>query len=373
MRYNMSMKNTPNKHILVGMSPTEIQTLVTEMGEKPFRATQIKKWLYEKGARSIEEMTDLSKNFRAALAETAVVSPNTTYQVIQANDGTTKFLIELADGQKVECVTIVQDNHLTACLSSQVGCTVGCPFCATGLSGFRRNLSVAEIVDQFLIMQLAVSKGQVAEFSPHDRISRIVFMGMGEPLLNYDNLLASIQIINKQLGIGLRRITISTSGIIPKIQALMKEKRDYNLAISLHSVDHDTRDYLVPINKKYTVKELLAAARDYANITKRRVTFEYTMLEGRNASVEDARQLAKALKGIHCHINLIAYNPVGSKFQAPPRKQIVEFQRVLENEGFPVNIRHNHGQDDMAACGQLRVYADENPSEKVLRTVPASV
>lgn len=369
----MSMKKSQTNNVLVGMTPAEIQTLVTEMGEKPFRATQIKKWIYEKGARTIDEMTDLSKNFRAALAENAVLSPNTTYQVIQANDGTTKFLIELADGQKVECVTIVQNNHLTACLSSQVGCTVGCPFCATGLSGFRRNLSVAEIVDQFLIMQHAVSKGLVAEFSPHDRISRIVFMGMGEPLLNYDNLLASIGILNKQTGIGLRRITISTSGIIPKIQALMKEKRDYNLAISLHSVNPGTRDYLVPINKKYTVKELLAAARDYANVTKRRVTFEYTMLEGRNASVEDARELAKALKGIHCHINLIAYNPVGSQFQAPPRKHIVDFQRILENEGFAVNIRHNHGQDDMAACGQLRVYADNNPTEKELRTVPTAV
>lgn len=368
----MSMKKT-QKNILVGMTPAEIQTLMEEMGEKPFRATQIKKWIYEKGARSIDEMTDLSKHLRAALSDVAMVSPHTQYQVIQANDGTTKFLIELADGQKVECVTIVQNNHLTACLSSQVGCTVGCPFCATGLSGFRRNLTVSEIVDQFLIMQQAVSKGLVSEFSPHDRISRIVFMGMGEPLLNYDNLLASIGILNKQMGIGLRRITISTSGIIPKIQALMKEKRDYNLAISLHSVNPGTRDFLVPINKKYTVKELLAAARDYANVTKRRITFEYTMLEGRNASIEDARALAKALKGIHCHINLIAYNPVGSKFQAPPRKEIIEFQRILENEGFPVNIRHNHGQDDMAACGQLRVYAEENPSETILRTVPTAV
>ena len=341
------------------MTPAEIQTLVTEMGEKPFRATQIKKWIYEKGARTIDEMTDLSKNFRAALAENAVLSPNTTYQVIQAKDGTTKFLIELADGQKVECVTIVQNNHLTACLSSQVGCTVGCPFCATGLSGFKRHLTPAEIVDQYLIMQAAVQSGAFKEFTDIDRLSRIVFMGMGEPLLNYDALLKSIEILNEQVGIGLRRITISTSGIVPKIEQLMNEPRDYNLAISLHSVNPNVRDELVPINKKYTLPDLLKVAKRYAEKTGRRMTFEYTMLEGYNASPEDAQALANSLKGIHCHLNLIAYNPVDSAFQAPPRDEILAFQKVLQDAGFAATIRHNHGQDDMAACGQLRSYTNE--------------
>lgn len=350
---------------LVGYTRDELKALMEEWGEKPFRAQQLEKWLFQKIARRFEDMSDLSKALRQRLRDESLLSPHTILQTVHSQDGTSKFLIQLADGQSVECVIIVQDHHLTACLSSQVGCTVGCPFCATGLSGFRRHLSAAEIVDQYLIMQHAVQQGAMREFSDHERISHIVFMGMGEPLLNYEPLMKSIEILNKQIGIGLRRITISTSGIIPKIERLMQEKRDYNLAISLHSVKPEVRDELVPINRKYTLSELLSAAKNYAEKTGRRVTFEYTMLKGYNASPEDARQLAKALKGIHCHINLIAYNPVDSPFQAPPRSEIREFQKIVQDAGFPVTIRHNHGQDDMAACGQLRLHSPE----QTLRTV----
>lgn len=346
---------TDSRPILTGMQRAELGALIEQWGEKPFRAKQLEKWLFEKNARSFEEMTDLSKAFRQKLETETVLSPHTVLQTIRSKDGTTKFLIGLADGQSVECVTIVQDRHLTACLSSQVGCNVGCPFCATGLSGFKRNLSTAEIVDQFLLMQHAIAAGALKEFSDHERIGNIVFMGMGEPLLNYDHLLKAIDILNRQIGIGLRRITISTSGITPKIEQLMNEPRDYNLAISLHSPDPETRNQLVPINRKYVLPELLEVARRYAEQTGRRVTFEYTMLSGYNSSLQDAQELAESLRGIHCHLNLIAYNPVDSPFQAPPRSEIEAFQKVLQQAGYPVTIRHNHGQDDMAACGQLRI------------------
>ncbi len=366
----MKPTQTDTLPVLTGLRRAELEALVAQLDEKPFRAKQLEKWLFEKTVRSFEDMTDLSKAFRQKLTEQTVLSPHTIRQKISSRDGTTKFLINLADGQTVECVTIVQDHHLTACLSSQVGCTVGCPFCATGLSGFRRNLSVAEIVDQFLLMQHAVQQGALKEFSDHDRISNIVFMGMGEPLLNYDRLLAAIEILNRQIGIGLRRITISTSGIIPGIEKLMQEERDYNLAISLHSANPETRDTLVPINRKYTVATLLDVAKRYADHTGRRITFEYTMLAGHNASRENAFELAEALRGIHCHLNLIAYNPVDSPFQAPPRAEIEAFQRIMVKAGFPTTIRHNHGQDDMAACGQLRIQSVDN-NEQPLPMVKA--
>jgi len=356
-------ETTPS--VLVGLNAAELKALVTELGEKDFRAKQVQKWIFEKYARSFDEMTDLSKSFREVLKEKTVLSPNKVIQTQVSRDGTSKFLIRLADGQTVEAVTIVQNNHLTACLSSQVGCNVGCPFCATGLSGFRRNLTAAEIVDQFLIMQNAVSQGALKKYTNFDRISRVVYMGMGEPLLNYDALLKSIAILNKPIGIGLRRITISTSGILPGIERLMKEPRDYNLAISLHSGDPNTRDKLVPINKKYTLPQLLKTAREYAEKTGRRVTFEYTMLKGYNSSLEAAEILISRLKGIHCHVNLIAYNPVDSPFQAPPRTEITAFQKLIEEAGFTVTIRGNHGQDDMAACGQLRLYSDEQILQQV--------
>jgi len=358
-------KNISEKPVLVGCSRSDLETLIETWGEKPFRARQLEKWLFEKAARSFEAMSDLSKSFRQTLQEKALISTHEVVQTTTSRNGTTKFLIRMSDGQSVECVTIVQERRLTACLSSQVGCNVGCPFCATGLSGFRRNLSVAEIVDQFLLMQAAVQQGALKAFSDQDRISNIVFMGMGEPLLNYEALIKSIEILNRQAGVGIRKITISTSGIIPKIERLMHEPRPYNLAVSLHAVKPEIRDQLVPINKKYTVDALLDVVRRYAETTGRRITFEYTMLQGYNASLEDAEALAKALKGIHCHINLIAYNPVDSAFQAPPREEILKFQQVLHQAGFPITIRQNHGQDDMAACGQLRLYADEQVLQSV--------
>lgn len=366
---SLSQNNTPDTlpalPVLVGMTTAELTAWVESVGEKPFRGKQIAQWMYQKHVTDAADMSDLSKAFRLMLTEKTHVSPGKIKETVKSADGTTKFLIELLDGEIVECVTIVQKNHLTACVSSQVGCNVGCPFCATGLSGFRRNLSAGEIVIQYLLMQHAVSQGLLSDFTTHTRISNLVFMGMGEPLLNYEPVLKSIALLNKEVELGLRHITISTSGIIPGIQRLMDEKADYNLAISLHSVNTDVRNRLVPINRKYGVTELLQAAKLYANRTKRRITFEYTMLKGTNTSDADANALIKALRGIHCHINLIAYNPVNSPFQAPPRKEITHFQYLLTEAGFPVTIRNNHGSADMSACGQLRVHQ----REKELKTL----
>lgn len=345
--------------ILVGMTTPEITEWVCTQGEKSFRGQQLAQWIYQKHVTQAAAMSNLSKAFRQTLQEKTIISPGQIIEAIKSVDGTTKFLIKLRDGEIVECVTIVQKQHLTACVSSQVGCNVRCPFCATGLSGFRRNLSAGEIVIQYLLMQEAVEKGLLSDYTNHTRIGSMVFMGMGEPLLNYDAVLKSLQLFNREIGLGLRHMTISTSGIIPGIERLMKEPLDYNLAISLHSVKPEIRNRLVPINRKYRVEELLRVAKIYAQRTGRRVTFEYTLLKGTNDSDEDAKALIKALRGIHCHINLIAYNPVNSPFQAPPRKEILHFQYLLTEAGFPVTIRHNHGQADMAACGQLRVHHRE--------------
>jgi 23S rRNA (adenine2503-C2)-methyltransferase len=345
--------------VLVGMNLAELTEWAVAQGEKPFRGRQLAQWIYKKHVTDAAAMSDLSKAFRQIMQEKAVVSPGKIIETVKSSDGTTKYLIELQDGEIVECVTIIQKNHVTACVSSQVGCNVGCPFCATGLSGFRRNLTAGEIVLQYLLMQNALEQGLLADFTTHTRIGNLVFMGMGEPLLNYDSLIKAMNLLNKEVELGLRHMTVSTSGIIPGIQRLMDEPADYNLAISLHSVKPEVRNRLVPINRKYAVQELLQAAKIYANKTKRRVTFEYTMLKGINCSDDDAKALAKALRGIHCHINLIAYNPVDSPYQAPPRKDISHFQFILTEAGYPVTIRHNHGQADMAACGQLRVHQHE--------------
>lgn len=345
--------------ILTGMTTPELSTWVCSQGEHAFRGRQIAQWLYQKHVIDPTAMSDLSKAFRQLLQAQAIISPGKIIDTIQSTDGTTKFLIELLDGEIVECVTIVQKKYLTACVSSQIGCAVGCPFCATGLSGFRRNLTAGEIVMQYLLMQNAVENGLLRAHTPHTRISRIVFMGMGEPLLNYDAVLKSLKLFNQEMNVGLRHITISTSGIIPGIQRLMKEPFSYNLAISLHSVKTEIRNRLVPINRKYGIEELLRTAKIYAHYTGRRITFEYTLLKNINASYADAKALIKALQGTHCHINLIAYNPVNSPFQAPSRKEVLQFQSLLIEAGYPVTIRHNHGQADMAACGQLRVHQRE--------------
>lgn len=340
------------KETLIGKDTKEIGTYLTEFNEPAYKAKQISKWIYQKNVRNFEDMTDLSKDLRAKLLENTQVGKNEVSLKTASNDRTIKYLIKLEDNSTVECVNIFQPDHQTACLSTQVGCNVKCPFCATGLSGFKRNLSVDEILDQYMLMQK----------ESDDRISQIVFMGMGEPMLNYDNTMRSIEILNKEIGIGMRHITISTSGIIKNIRRLMEEKLQLNLAISLHSANSELRNRLVPINKQNPVDELLRLAKEYANVTKRRITFEYVMLKGINDRDQDIDELLTKLNGIHCHINLIPHNPIYSaeKLDATPMSRIKEFQEELAAKGFPVTVRMSRGSSTSSACGQLSVISGKN-------------
>lgn len=335
------------KQLLLGKNTSEITEYLNALNEPAYKAKQIAKWIYEKNVKSFDKMSDLSKVLRAKLVDEAEVSRNTVSFKTDSEDGTTKYLIKLEGDSTVECVNIYQEDHLTACLSTQVGCNVKCPFCATGLSGFKRNLTANEIVDQYLLMQA----------DSEEKISQIVFMGMGEPLLNYENTLKTVHLLNKEVGIGMRHITISTSGIIKNMRKLMNEKLQLNLAVSLHAADETLRNRLVPINKVNPLDELLAASKEYAEVTKRRITFEYVMLKGINDRDEDIHNLINRLRGIHCHINLIPHNPIYSaeKLDATPMSRIKEFQKKLTDFGFPVTIRVSRGSSTAAACGQLSV------------------
>ncbi|MFN8672187.1 MAG: 23S rRNA (adenine(2503)-C(2))-methyltransferase RlmN [Candidatus Sericytochromatia bacterium] len=335
------------KNVLLGKNTKEIEAYINALGEPGYKGKQISKWIYQKYVRNFDKMTDLSKNLRLKLLEETEVSKNEIALKTESTDGTVKYLIKLEDGSTVECVNIFQPDHHTACLSTQVGCNVKCPFCATGLSGFKRNLSVNEIVDQYLLMQA----------NSEERISQIVFMGMGEPLLNYDNTLKAVEILNKEIGIGMRHITISTSGVVKNMKKLMGEKLQLNLAVSLHAAEENLRNRLVPINKQNSLDEVLKVSKEYADVTKRRITFEYVMLKGINDREEDVEYLVTRLKGIHCHINLIPHNPIYSaeKLEATNMNRIKDFQKKLEASGFPSTIRVSRGSETAAACGQLSV------------------
>lgn len=340
------------KQLLLGKNTAEITEYLLTLDEPAYRAKQISKWIYEKNVKDFDKMSDLSKVLRAKLVENAEISKNSVALKTESDDGTTKYLIKLEDNATIECVNIFQEDHLTACLSTQVGCNVKCPFCATGLSGFKRNLTANEIVDQYLLMQA----------DSEEKISQIVFMGMGEPLLNYDNTLKAVKLLNKEVGIGMRHITISTSGIVKNMQKLMNEKLQLNLAVSLHAADETLRNRLVPINKVNPLDELLKASKEYEEVTKRRITFEYVMLKGINDRDEDIQNLITKLRGIHCHINLIPHNPIYSteKLDATPMIRIKEFQKKLADFGFPVTIRASRGSSTSAACGQLSVIHGKN-------------
>lgn len=331
---------------LVGLDSQALADFFEERGQSAFRGRQVAKWIYQKGARHLEEMTDLAKRLREDLGAADVfVSGTEVAERLHSPDGTTKYVLRLADGELVEAVRLPFDDRVSACLSSQVGCNVGCPFCATGQTKVRRNLTAGEIVDQYLLMQRESA----------ERMGSVVYMGMGEPLLNYDPVLASIRLLNKEVGVGMRHITLSTSGILPGIRRLMEENLPLNLAISLHSVIPETRDELVPINKAYPLDQLLPACKAYAHSTNRRLTFEVVLLGGINDDLAHAEKMAQALRGIHCHINLIPHNPIGvDRFHAPKPDRLRRFRDVLKAAGYPTTIRETKGQKEAAACGQLR-------------------
>ncbi len=333
--------------ILAGLTLEELENLMSELGATRFRAKQIHNWIYAKSVSSIDEMTNLSKDFREQLKSIAAVT-DTKIKVKQVSkDGTIKYLVEYPDGECVETVLMRFDNraNLTACVSSQVGCAVNCSFCATGKGGFRRNLNYKEIIEQVLTIQRDTGL----------KVTNIVFMGQGEPLLNLDNVLKALEIFNNDFQIGARRITISTSGIIPGINRLAEMDLQSTLAISLHAPGHDLRKQIMPIENKYPLNDLKKALLDYINKTGRRITIEYILIHGFNDTPQVAKELAYFLKDIKCNINLIPYNSVvENDFKKPANSDIMKFKYLLEHSGKKVTVRLERGADIDAACGQLR-------------------
>ena len=337
-----------------GLTLPEISRIVAEMNEPAYRAGQIASWVYKKAAGSFDEMTNLSKSLRTELADRACLNPLTPVRRSKSRHGpTTKYLFELQDGQKVETVLIGGSRRNTLCISTQVGCAIGCRFCASGLEGLVRNMTSAEIVDQ--VVQV---KQQVMLAGDDRPINNIVVMGMGEPLANYRPVLRAVRIINADwgLGIGARKITLSTSGLVPKIYQLAEEKIQFELSVSLHAADDRTRTSIVPINRRYPLKQLMRACRHYTGTTDRIITYEYVLLKGVNDRFQDAENLVKLLKKDKCKLNLIPYNPVqGLPYETPDEHRRTAFADALRAGGLQLTIRRERGRDIDAACGQLRL------------------
>lgn len=342
------------KQKLIGMSIPELEEFMIELGESRYRAQQIMKWIYLKGVDDINKMTDLSKEFRAKLSERAVVGDiDVIKESREEETGTVKYLLKLRDGNTVEAVLMSYHNRLSACLSTQVGCQVKCAFCASGQDGVIRNLTYDEIVEQFIIISR----------HSRERIGNIVFMGMGEPLLNYDNTVRAMKVLQNPIGVGMRHMTLSTSGILPGMEKLTAEGFPITLALSLHSVRNEVRNKLVPINKKYPVEALIEALRNFVKTTGRKVTVEYILIKDLNDSLEDAKLLGEMIRGLHCNINLIPYNAVEScDFERPSRNRIRAFQDILEGIGYKVTLRAEKGSSISAACGQLRATHEKSGS-----------
>jgi len=330
---------------LLGMNTPELEELVASLGEKSFRSRQIARWLYQKNAANIAEMSDLSADFRTRLSKAANLCRAQVVNIDRATDGTTKYLLQLEDNQRIEAVLLPYEDRVSVCVSTQVGCALGCRFCATGVGGFVRNLTAGEIVDEVLTLQKETPRS----------ISHVVYMGMGEPLLNYDNVLKSLHLLNEEVGISMRRLTLSTIGITPAIRRLAVEKLQLTLAISLHAPNDALRRQLMPIVVKYPLHELIKACREYTDYTHRRITFEYLLLDGVNDSPDTARQLTSLLKGMLCSVNLIPYNVVAElPFRRPTKERVQAFRAILEKAGIVVTQRMERGHSVSAACGQLR-------------------
>ncbi len=319
-----------------------------EMGEKSFRATQILKWIYQEDVTDFDQMTNLSKSLRAYLNEHCMITaPEILLEQI-ASDGTTKWVVEMGLGNRIESVFIPEEKRGTLCVSSQIGCALACTFCSTAKQGFNRNLSVAEIIGQLYVAQKRLGDSK--------RITNVVMMGMGEPLLNFDNVAAAMNLMMDDFTFGLskRRVTVSTSGVVPAMLRL-NEACDVSMAVSLHAANDKLRDELVPINQKYPLKKLMEACREYARQGPRKhITFEYVMLEGINDSTQDARELVRLLKNVPSKINLIPFNPFpNSDYQCSSSATISRFKDILYKAGLVTTIRKTRGEDIDAACGQL--------------------
>jgi 23S rRNA (adenine2503-C2)-methyltransferase len=348
------------------LNHVQLDNLVVSMGEPEYRAKQLRKWVYRNLAFSFEEMTDLPLAFRQRLErETRLHSLEPVQEVI-GQDGTLKDLFKLADGKTVESTLMYYNRdgggqRYTICVSTQVGCAIGCPFCATGQQGFERNLTPGEIIDQVLYfahyLQEKRDEGQNKTDKVANHISNIVFMGMGEPLANYDALWQAIEMLNSPEGFGLgaRNMVVSTAGLGPQIKRLGQEKLQVGLAVSLHASDNSLRNRLVPINRKYPLEQLIPACEDYYQSTGRRLSFEYILFNGINDSITQARSLAGLIQGLNCHVNLIPANSTGKpSFRPPPRRVVLAFEHELKQYHINTTLREPRGQDIDAGCGQLR-------------------
>lgn len=334
------------KKNLKGLSREELTQLISEIGEKPFRSKQIWSWIYFHRITQFEQMTNIAKPLRQKLSEMACISSLKTVQKSESkSSGTVKFLFELQDGKCIESVYIPEKNRRTLCISTQVGCALGCRFCATGSMGFIRNLKPHEIVDQVICAWRELE----------ERPTNIVVMGMGEPFLNYANVIKALNIINDADGIaiGHRKITISTAGVIPQLRKYTKEGHLFKLAISLNATTDSVRSKLMPINKKYPIDELLKAAKEYTKQMKKRLTFEYVLLKDVNDTALDAKRLLRLLSPIPCKVNLIAYNGSCGQFERPDDSRIQAFAESIREMCAPVTLRLSKGDDIDGACGQL--------------------
>jgi 23S rRNA (adenine2503-C2)-methyltransferase len=340
---------------LVGLDRTELAAEMAAFGAEPFRARQLWHWIYHRGATSFDEMTSLSKAFRATLGERYAVARPAVSRSLASVDGTQKWLLRFADGQEVESVHIPEEDRCTLCVSSQVGCTLTCKFCHTGTQRLVRNLEATEIVGQVMIARDAL--GEWPSPTEDRQITNIVMMGMGEPLYNFENVAKALKIVmdHEGLSISRRKITLSTAGVVPMIRRCGAELA-VNLAISLHAVSDELRDVLVPLNKKYPIAELLDACRTYPGSSNaRRITFEYVMLKDVNDTPAEARELVRLLAGIPAKVNLIPFNPwPGAPFECSSDPAIAAFADIVNAAGYSSPVRTPRGRDILAACGQLK-------------------
>lgn len=348
-----SRGGTPLPDTLRRQSGIDLKSLTEEglvelfagIGEPPFRARQLLHWIYERDAAELGEITEFSKGLRDTLSSVAYVGAPRLADSRTSADGTVKFLLELKDGTRVETVAIPDEDRLTLCVSSQVGCAMGCTFCRTAHIGFRRNLSFHEITDQIL----CANRGLEGR-----RITNVVFMGMGEPLLNLQEVTRAVRLITRYMKISRRRITVSTCGVVPGIEGLARARPMVNLAVSLNAPDDKTRSRIMPVNRKYPLSQLIAACRAFPLPPRQRITFEYVLLAGINDSDVHARRTGKLLKGIPSKVNLIPYNPwPGSLYARPTYDRIRSFQDILVRMGLTAIVRKSKGDDISAACGQL--------------------
>lgn len=326
----------------------ELLAEIKALGEKPYRAEQIFRWVFQRRVASIDQMTDISKAFRELLKTEYSITGNSVLEVRRSVDGTRKFLSELEDSSRIESVLIAEGSRLTLCVSSQAGCAMGCKFCMTGTTGFTRNLTLAELTGQVF------SAFDLLEGDEH--ITNIVLMGMGEPLANYDNVLKFTNVLTSNMGFNFshNKVTLSTAGLIPAIKRFGDEG-NVNLAVSLNATTDEVRDKLMPVNKKYPIEELMAELRRYPLKSRKYITIEYVLISGVNDTDDDARRLARLLRSVPCKVNLIPFNAFpGSSFRSPAPERVERFHYIIKQAGYTVIVRLSKGAEIQAACGQLR-------------------